>query len=139
MRRLGLIRNVREEKGLALVETAIVLLLLILTTFGVMEYSWMFQRMQQVTNCARAGARQAVLPDSTAGDVQTVVETLAANFGITGLTHVIAPGDITILESGDLITVTVQVPYANVELMGMSIFPVPGTLTSSVTMAKESP
>ena len=137
MARLGLIPKFREQQGLALIETALVMLLLIILTFGVMEYSWMFFRIQQVTNCARAGARQAVLPDSTPADVQSAIDTLAAGFGLTGHSQTTTPGDIVNLNSGDLIRVTVEVPYTNIELLGMSLFPVPATIRSSATMAKE--
>ena len=49
----------------------------------------------------------------------------------------ITPGDIVVLGSGELITVTVEVPYENVKLLGGALFPMPSPLRAAVTMAKE--
>ncbi len=136
---IALKKRLREERGAALVEMAIVTLLLIFITFGIMEYGWLFHRIQQMNNCARAGARQAVLPDSTSVAVQNSVDALAASHGIYGHTLTVNPGDIVALGSGELITVTVSVPYDNVKLIGGSLFPMPDPLRASVTMAKEGP
>ena len=46
MERLTRIRF-REERGLALVETAIVILLLLFVTFAMMEFGWLLHRIQQ--------------------------------------------------------------------------------------------
>jgi len=139
MARLALRKRLEEKRGLALVEGSIVMLLLILITFGIMEYSWLFHRIQEMNSIARAGARQAVLPDSTLADVQTAMDTLAVGYGIAGITTTVNPGDITVLTSGELITVTVEVAYTNVELVGGALFPMPDPLRASVTMAKEGP
>ncbi len=139
MARLALRKRLEEKRGLALVEGSIVMLLLILITFGIMEYSWLFHRIQEMNSIARAGARQAVLPDSTLADVQTAMDTLAVGYGIVGITTTVNPGDITVLTSGELITVTVEVAYTNVELVGGALFPMPDPLRASVTMAKEGP
>ena len=131
----------RTERGAALVELAIVLTLVMILTFGVMEYGWMFYQMQQVTAAAREGARDAVVPDATTGDVQATVDGLMASLGLggSGYTVDISPLNIEELDPGEPVTVTVVVPYANIELLGMSWFPTPATLTSRVTMAKEGP
>lgn len=139
MASIALKKRLREKRGVALVEMAIVTLLLIFITFGIMEYGWLFHRIQQMNSCARAGARQAVLPDSTPGLVTDAVSALATGHGIYGYTLTVNPGDIVALGSGELITVTVAVPYDNVKLIGGSLFPMPDPLRASVTMAKEGP
>jgi len=63
----------------------------------------------------------------------------AWGMGASGYTVTTSSADITLLESGEMVTVTVQVPYDNVELLGMSLFPVPAILRGSATMAKEGP
>lgn len=129
------------REGLALVELALVLMILVLLTFGVMEYGWMFFQIQQVTNAARAGAREAILPDTTNADVQAVVNNAMADAGLadSGYDVTISATDVSALGRGEPVTVTVEVPYANIDLLGMSIFPAPGELRGSVTMAKEGP
>ena len=143
MERLKSFRNrrMREEKGMALVETAIVILLLLFITFAMMEYGWIFHRIQQLNNGAREGARQAVLPDNTAADATAVVNQLMNDFGIPGATVTVSPANTGDLESGDLITVTVSVPVSNVELTGLFLSEafLGSTLSTSATMAKESP
>lgn len=139
MARIALRKRLEERRGMALVEGSIVMLLLIMITFGIMEYGWLFHRIQEMNSIARAGARQAVLPDSTLADVQTAIDTLAVGYGIAGITTTVNPGDISLLTSGELITVTVEVAYTNVELVGGALFPMPDPLRASVTMAKEGP
>ena len=56
-------RQLHRRDGLAVVEMAIVLPLLILLTFGMIEYGWLFLRSQEISNAARQGARIGVWPD----------------------------------------------------------------------------
>lgn len=134
-------RHFREERGLALIEMAIVILLLLLITFGLMEFGWLFHRIQQVNNSARAGARQVVLPDSTAADGVAIIDQMMTDFGIAGHSVTVSPNNVEDLDSGQLITVTVQVPVSSVELTGLFLTDgfLGSTLSTSVTMAKESP
>jgi len=137
----SIFKRTSEEKGMALVETAIVILLLIFVTFAMMEYGWIFHRIQQVNNAAREGVRSAVLPDNTPADATAVANQLLNDFGIAGATVTISPADTADLETGDLITMTVQVPVSNVELTGLFLSQafLGSTLSTSATMAKESP
>jgi Flp pilus assembly protein TadG len=131
----------REERGLALVETTLVILLLLFVTFAMMEFGWIFHRIQQLNNGAREGVRQAVLPDRTAADAIAAVDTLMDGFGISGYTVTVTPGAVEDLESGDLITVSVEVPVDSVKLTGLFLEEafLGSTLSTSATMAKESP
>ncbi len=140
-RRAAFGRRLRDERGLALVETAIVILLLLFITFAMMEFSWLFHRIQQINNGAREGARLAVLPDRTAGEAIARVNTLMAGFGIAGATVTVNPADTSNLASGALIKVTVKVPVRNVMLTGLFLAQsfLGGNLSTSATMAKESP
>jgi len=140
-RRRALGRKLRDERGLALVETAIVILLLLFVTFAMMEFGWLFHRIQQINNGAREGARVAVLPDRTAADAIATVNGLMADFGIVGATVTVTPADTSALESGDLITVDVVVPVSNVMLTGIFLETgfLANNLSTSATMAKESP
>jgi Flp pilus assembly protein TadG len=133
--------NVRDESGLALVETTIVIMLLLFVTFAMMEYGWIFHRIQQLNNGAREGVRQAVLPDHTLADATAAVDQLMDDFGVTGYTVNVSPSDIEALESGQLITVTVSVPVGNVDLTGLFLPQafLGSSLSTSATMAKEGP
>lgn len=134
------INKTKNNKGAALVEMAIVLTLLVVLTFAVMEYGWMFFRIQQVSAAAREGVRDAVVPDATVADVINNVNTLMAAWGLDAGSVDISPANIEELEPGEPVTVTVSVPYASVQLLGMpGLFPTPTMLTSRVVMAKEGP
>ena len=121
-----------------LIEAALVLMLVLLVTFGAMEYGWMFLKAQEVTNAARHGARVAVRADATNPEVESGVDAFMAAAGITGHSITISPG--TVISPGEVVTVTVTAPYADgAELLGISFLPVPATLQSAVSMTKEGP
>ena len=59
MRRLR--RRVRPERGAELIEFALTLPLLLLLVLGIIEFGFLFQEYEVVTNSAREGARLAAL------------------------------------------------------------------------------
>jgi Flp pilus assembly protein TadG len=73
--RLNRRRSHSNERGQALVETALVLPIVLLVAVGIFEFGRAFQTWQILTNAAREGARIAVLPGSTVSDVQSRVVT----------------------------------------------------------------
>lgn len=62
-------RRVRSERGAELIEFALVFPVLLLVVLGIVDFGFLFQRMEVVTNAAREGARIAVLPGYTQADV----------------------------------------------------------------------
>jgi Flp pilus assembly protein TadG len=130
-----------RRSGLATIEAALVFPLLILVTFGCIEYGWIFLKSQQITNAARQGARIAARPDSTNGDVTSVINTMLSAVGIDSTDYTVSfnPLDVTTPEPGDILTVTITAPYANVDLTGAPFLPVPTNLTAAISMAKEGP
>ena len=58
------------QRGNALVEFALVLPLLLLIFAGIVDFGFLFQRYEVITNAAREGARIGVLPGYEAADVQ---------------------------------------------------------------------
>jgi Flp pilus assembly protein TadG len=86
----------RNEKGQAMVETALVLPLFLLVVCGIIDFGWIFANQLMLNNSSRDGARYAVVrADKT--DMATLVTThLKAN--------------ITIIKAADLnVTVVKQV------------------------------
>lgn len=63
-------RNWRSDRGVALVEAAVILPLLVLVSVGIFEFGRAYQTWQVLTNAAREGARVAVLPNITASAAQ---------------------------------------------------------------------
>jgi Flp pilus assembly protein TadG len=62
-----------NERGAALLETAIALPLVLLVSVGIFEFGRAFQTWQIVTNAAREGARIAVMPNPVSGAVESRV------------------------------------------------------------------
>ena len=69
-----------SRRGAELIEFALVLPLLLLVVLGIVDFGFLFQRMEVVTNAAREGARIAVLPGYSVADAQT----RACNFLLNG-------------------------------------------------------
>ena len=128
-------------RGLALIEAALVFPLLVLLTFGVIEYGWLFLKAQEITNAARYGARIAIRPTDTAvGDALAAIDVLMARAGMAdkGYGATILAVD-TPAGTRQAFEVKVTVPSANIALMNAPWWPLPENLGASVTMAKEGP
>lgn len=126
-------------RGVAVIEIAIILPLLLLLVLGAIEYSWLFMKSHQITNAARQAARVGAMVDSdSAKVVQAATDALAAG-GIDSLNIQITvnPTDVLNLLAGDLLTVEVLIPYNDVSLLQLPLIPTPTQLRASVSMAKE--
>jgi Flp pilus assembly protein TadG len=129
----------RGRRGLALVEAALFLPLLIVLLFGLIEYGWMFLKAQQIANASRNGARAGVLVGATNSEVSSAVTQVmtAANLDDSGYTLSTSPGDVSTAAAGSVVTVSVVVPYPNIALTNIPLIPVPENLTGSTSMVKE--
>jgi Flp pilus assembly protein TadG len=73
-------RGIEDRRGVALVETALVLVAAFIVTFAIYDYGRYFMLSQLVNNAAREGARQAVVNTNTQNTAMiqnTVVQYLA--------------------------------------------------------------
>lgn len=133
--------NITRRNGLATIEVAIVLPILLILTFGMLQYGWLFFRYHQVTNAAQRGARIAILPSAQTANVVAAVGEIMTNFnmGDTGYTVDTNPDEVASAEPLDIITVEVNVPYASIAPFGAAFVPLPENLTARVSMAKEGP
>src|ERR1043166_9983463 len=62
-----------DERGTALIETAIIMPLLLFIAVGIFEFGRAYQTSQVLTNAAREGARVAVLPNQASDAVDSRV------------------------------------------------------------------
>ena len=112
-----LVEKIRNQKGAALVEFAIVLPLLLVLVFGMIEFSIMFYDKAVITNASREGARAGIVydfPDRiSTGDIETIVGNYCSGrlitFGSTNQETTTVSGPCT--NAGDTITVSVTYPY----------------------------
>jgi Flp pilus assembly protein TadG len=76
----------RDEKGAAMVEFALILPLLIMLLFGSIEFGLLMYNKQVITNASREGARAGIVartPRMTAAEIQQVVDDYAADYLVT--------------------------------------------------------
>ena len=83
--------RLRSERGAELIEFALVFPILLLVVLGIVDFGFLFQRMEVVTNAAREGARIAVLPGYATGDVQARVQNYVQTGGLPTTTAPLNP------------------------------------------------
>ena len=76
-------RLIRNQRGAALLETAITLPLILLVSVAIFEFGRAYQTWQVLTNAAREGARVAVINGTPVADIKTAVKNYAAIGGLT--------------------------------------------------------
>lgn len=106
----GLLKN---QKGIALVEMALLLPLLLIITFGIIEFSIALWDQAVVTNASREGARAGIVwadPRPTDGEIQTVVANYCAGrlISFNGATAPATTITRTDSSAGSPLTVTVN-------------------------------
>lgn len=130
----------KDRRGAAVVEFALVLPVFLLLIFGMVEFGRAIMVQQILVNASREGARQAVLDGSTVSEVANRVNTYLSASVINGATIEYAVNGITVADPsvagfGEAVTVRISVPYNNVNWM-----PVPnylgGTLLSASTVMR---
>jgi Flp pilus assembly protein TadG len=87
-----------SECGAELIEFALVFPLLLMVVLGIVDFGFLFQRMEVVTNAAREGARIAVLPGYATADVTARVLNYVQTGGVptTALNPVIQVTNVSI-------------------------------------------
>jgi Flp pilus assembly protein TadG len=99
------------ERGQAVIELALTLPLLLLVVFGIIDFGFMFQRYESVTNAAREGARLGVLADYTATEAQNRALDYLVASGLNGPVRACGAGTIVANSRCALMT-TSTVPVA---------------------------
>ena len=126
------------RRGIETIELAICLPVLLLVTFAGFEYGWLVLRSMQIDQAARAGARYAAMSGSNAESIHDRVSQALQRSGIAGATVIVDPADPSSVEAGTSITVTVDVDYSEVKLLGLGgIMPLPAALHGRASMVRE--
>ena len=131
-------RSARDDRGAELIELAIVLPILLLVLAAIIDFGFLFQQWESVTNSAREGARIATLPGYTTADVRARVQNYLSATGLPPARAVIPDPTFTTetLPSGMTVSVTtVNVWYpADFRYLGPIAALVGGTSQSSIMM-----
>lgn len=144
--------GVAGDSGVAAVEFAIIVPLLLLLVFGIIEFGTLFAQQLALSNGARQGARFAAVPDSTditaptsscaqiTQQVQDAASTIGMNGAsvavtITGGVHPCASSTDTATypcqgSGGSGVPVTVQAAYVSTPIVP---FPYPGAISLAAT------
>jgi Flp pilus assembly protein TadG len=134
-------RRRRSDRGAELIELAIVLPILLLVFAAIIDFGFLFQRYEALTNAAREGARIAILPGYTQADAISRVNNYLAASGLTGSypAPTVTYGT-QVLPSGasiSIATVTAWYP-ANLSYLGPIAAMVGGTQASSIMLRSVS-
>jgi Flp pilus assembly protein TadG len=135
----------RFRSGNAILDMAFVLPILLMLTFGAVEYGYALYIKHSLQSAAREGARAAIVAGATATDVQNAVDSSMQASGFVQAKYTrpsaITPANWTSAAAGTTITVTVQTSWGTA---GVSVLPTylggistTKTLQSATTMRKE--
>ncbi len=126
--------------GVAAVEFAVVLPLLLLVLAGLWEVGDMVRVQQMLSNAARVGGRQASTGLNTNAQVQQSVTQYLQNAGLTTTNVVVtvvdvtSGGDVSNAQQLDQINVTVTIPFKDVAWDALSyVVPANSIITGSAT------
>ena len=119
-----------DRRGAALVEAAFILPILFMVTLGIIEFGRAMMVAQMVTTAAREGARVGIMTGKSNADVNTAVTAMmqgganaSADKYTTTITVTPAAGNPSAgnecanANSGDIVTVVVQIPFENVSYL----------------------
>ncbi len=136
----------RRRRGVAAVEFAVIASLLFTLLLGIVEIGRAMMVLELLNNAARNGVRTATINGSTRGDVATAVTNALGGSGITlaaGQPKLSVNGTEVTSDagwapaSGDTISVSVSVPYADVSWLPTSFFLTGRSLSSTAVMRRE--
>lgn len=119
----------KDERGAALVEFAIIAVLLFTILFGIVEYGWVFANNLDARHGAREAARLAAV---NWGDEAAIAAETCDRMDIQGGANFMFTDGGTV---GSVGIVSVSIPYT--PLVGLPFIPVPATLSSQVEIRLE--
>lgn len=126
---------IKDKRGQALVELALVLPLLILMIMGIMEFGRIYHSYLLITNAAREGARLGVVGE-TDSEIRTRVKDMAVSLNLTDSQISITPEE-SLRARGVPLTVKVEYEMDLITPVLDIIIPSPFPLSAKSTMRIE--
>lgn len=123
----------RRERGAVVVEMAVVAPLLLTIVLGIIEFGWVFMVRQTMTTAAREGARVASLQGTSESEITQRVGEYMAPSGLNTYTLTITRAT----ENDPTETVSLEIPYGDVSLLGGYFGPTNFNLSATASMRKE--
>lgn len=131
---LCLRKYIKNNRGQALVEFALILPVLLLLAVGVMEFGLILNQYMVVAESSREGARSAALGGDDVA-VTAAAEAAAASIDKGGLQVTITPAGSRI--RGNPVTVTVANPVSTITQLMDAFFPAGFAVTGTTIMRVE--
>lgn len=105
-----------------MLELMLVLPILLMLSFGVVDYGYYFYLKNTLQGAAQAGARAAIPGSATNSSVTTAVGNImtAAGISSSNYTVTLSPTDVSTASAGSTVTVTVTCSWANVGTHALS-------------------
>jgi Flp pilus assembly protein TadG len=134
--------RLKSQRGAELIEMALILPLLLLILVGIVDFGFLFQRYEVLTNATREGARLAVLQGYNTADVQNRVCQYLTTGGVptTGCPNAPTNPTVTVVATTIAVPVGPPVNARKVTLVYthnfMFIGPIIGLMGGSWTNAK---
>ncbi len=122
-RRVGA-RQSNDRIGGAMVEFVLALPLLLMLTFGVVDYGYFFFAKNSLVSAAQIGVRAAVPESATNASVTSAISAslTASGFGNSGYIVTTNPTDVSTASQGAAVTVTVTATWSNVGVHTLPTF-----------------
>ena len=117
-------RRSPDRFGGAMVEFVLALPLLLMLTFGLVDYGYFFFAKNSLVSAAQIGARAAVPESATNSSVTSAISASlgASGFGNSGYTVTTNPKDVSTASKGAAVTVTVTAAWSNVGVHTLPTF-----------------
>lgn len=130
-----MLKNLKNKKGQALVEFAIILPLLLLLIMGIVQFSMIINSYLSIQNAAREGARAGILGSSDI-EIKNIIKAVSPSLEASNLTVTITPTESS-RKSGDTLTVKIDYNYPLIVPIISSIFNDVVTLSTHISMRIE--
>ncbi len=136
-------RNSLVRRGGAVLETAIVMTLLIMLSFGTAEYGYFFFLKNMIAGAAREGARAAVPSTAVNSNVTSAISNVmtASHIPSSAYTVTLSPTDVSTATTGTPISVTVSCTWGTVGVtplpVAMGGIPTSKQVTATEVMRRE--
>ena len=123
LRRPQSLRNVlRRRHGSSVLEFVLVLPILLMLSFGIVDYGYFFYVKNTLQGAAEAGARAAIPSSATNTTVNAVISNMMTAAGLqgSGYTVTYSPTDVSTASPGTTVGVTINLTWGNVSFKALS-------------------
>lgn len=128
------LRRPLVKRGLATVEAAVALPLLLVVTLGTIETTSVIFTKQALQSAAQECAREAALPEATVASVEQTMREFVERRDLQDVSVTMSPANPSGLSAGTTLTVTLSVPASSAGLIAGQF--VTGDISASTTVVK---